>query len=1123
MRWYHRQTPWPGPCSVIGLLLGGGYWLLDAVSAVFIFNQGSFVAMLVHPEYTDLWLRCAVLIISFGVGIAADLYLGRAINPAVITNSNAHQFSEEDLLNSEARLRRYFEAGVIGMAVISPDMKLIQINDKYCEITGYSREELLGMRFTAITHPDDMELGIAHFERAKKGKIDGFQVNKRYIRKDGRVIYVVISTKYVYAADGSMAYAVGFVQDITGQKNVERELRERESRLREAQRIARLGFWEWDLVRKKIIWSDELYALLELNPENFIVSPDSLQSLIHPDDRESFYRHFDDVLENDVPFKHEHRMCLPNGTMQYHRVQGEVIRDASGLPLRTFGTVQDITEQKQVEQTLQLYEHIVNASSDAMAIIDTDYRYLAVNQHYLDAFKLTRPEVIGRHVKQVIGTENFESFAKYNIDRAMAGVSSNMQGWSYQPGFGKRYLDIYDTPLRDANGGVSGVVINAHDITERKLAEDELRRSEELLRRYYEAGSVGMALSSPGQGFFQFNDTFCEIIGYPREAIAGISWKEITHPDDQQSDQDEFERVIQGQADGFTLDKRVIRQNGDIVYITTAVNCARRPDGSVVYLVTFVQDITERKQAEQALVKSEEKFAKAVQSTMDVVNITRLSDGLILFTNDSFTALAGYTRSEWTGKTTHEMNIWSKPEERQRLIESIEHGELRGFETEVRHKDGEVIPVSLAASLIEIDGEECMVTWVHDLREAKRAERERRKLEQQLFHSQKMEAIGQLTGGIAHDFNNILASILGYTNLAIRRCANLDEPKLAEYLAEVIYGGERARDLIQQMMMYSRSVPSAATRQPLQPLVENAIKLLRPMLPSSIVIQAQLPVAIPDVLVDPAQLEQIIMNLCINARDSIIGSGGIELELCRATLKKEECASCHEIFSGDFVVLTVKDSGSGVPERIVPLIFDPFFTTKDVGHGTGMGLSMVHGIMHNSGGHILLESLPARGTTFSLLFPVTVAVEKQVKVSALKAAPPAQSTQKQGLIMVVDDEPAIAEYLGELLNCQGYRTMVLTGGDAALTQFRQARDDIDLVITDQTMPDISGIELAVQLLKIRPDLPIILNTGYSEVVDGEIARAAGIMAFFTKPLDETQLLQKLDELLVGSIELSGRN
>ena len=1112
-----------GAGAVIGLLLGIGCWLLDAVAADFIFNQGSFITMTLHPAGADLWRRIAVVLIFIIIGLAFDLYLRKLSKSAGESIDINHDMpSKGGLSASDIRLMNYYDVGVIGMAIISPDMRLVQINDKYCDITGYSREELLGMQFTAITHPDDVEMGIDRFGRASAGETDRFEIGKRYIRKDGRVIHVIVSTKYVYAADGSMAYAVGFVQDITEQKDVEKELRERESRLREAQRIARLGFWEWNLVREELFWSDELFSMLGLDPAEFAVNPDSLQELIHPDDRESFYNHFNAVLEKDIPFKHEHRINLPNGDIQHHRVQGEVIRDMSGLPLRAIGTVLDITESKQAEQTLLLYKHIVNASTDAMAIIDRDYRYLAVNQYYVDAFKAARDDVIGKSVKEVIGEDNFENFAKPNIDKALTGVSSNMQGWSFQPGFGKRYLHIYDTPLQDADGHVFGVVINAHDITERKLAEDELQRNEQLLRRYYEAGSVGMALSSPEQGLFQFNDTFCEIIGHPRRAIANSSWTDITHPDDREHYQEEFNRVVNGEVEGFTLDERVIREDGDTVYVTTAVNCARKQDGSVDYLVIFVQDITERKLTEQALIKSEERFAKAVQSTMDNVNITRLSDGLILFTNDSFTELSGYSQSEWAGKTSLELNIWRNPEDRYRLLQGIENGELRGFETEVINKAGEIIPVSMSASLIEIDGDECMVTWAHDLREEKRAEKERWRLEQQLFRSQKMEAIGQLTGGIAHDFNNILASILGYSTLALRRCTNLDEPKLLEYLQEVIHGGERARDLIQQMMMYSRSVPSEATSQALQPLVENAIKMLRPMLPANIEIQAQLPAGIPEVQIDPAQFEQNIMNLCINARDAIDGGGSIEIELYRAGVKELECASCHGVLTGDFVVLSVKDSGSGIDESSTPLIFDPFYSTKEVGRGTGMGLSMVHGIMHNSGGHILLDSLPGMGTTLSLLFPVTDVTPKTTGPDLGKYAEPLPAVSREGLIMVIDDELSIANYMDELLVSHGYRTVVLTNGNDALMKFKEVVSDIDLVITDQTMPGISGVELSVELLKLRPDIPIILNSGYSEVVNEEIARAAGIRAYLSKPLDETLLLQKLDELLAGDAGPAGQ-
>ena len=235
IRWKLREILRHSPFSIVGLLLGSGCWLLDAALASFIFHQGAFIDQILHPTFSDLWMRVIILLLFTALGIVADIRFRGGSHSAAVDRDDNERLFEEALINSEARLKRYYEAGLVGMAVTSPDMKLLQINDKYCEITGYSREELLGKTFAEITHPDDVDIGMDLFQRAKAGEIDGFEFNKRYVRKDGRIIDVLISTKYVYAEDGSMAYSVGFVQDVTQQKQVERELRERESRLREAQ------------------------------------------------------------------------------------------------------------------------------------------------------------------------------------------------------------------------------------------------------------------------------------------------------------------------------------------------------------------------------------------------------------------------------------------------------------------------------------------------------------------------------------------------------------------------------------------------------------------------------------------------------------------------------------------------------------------------------------------------------------------------------------------------------------------------------------------------------------------------------------------------------------------------
>lgn len=414
------------------------------------------------------------------------------------------------------------------------------------------------------------------------------------------------------------------------------------------------------------------------------------------------------------------------------------------------------------------------------------------------------------------------------------------------------------------------------------------------------------------------------------------------------------------------------------------------------------------------------------------------------------------------------------------------------------------------------------VSVVSDISERKRAQAERDQLQKQLQQAQKMEAIGQLTGGIAHDFNNILASVMGYSELAMEQCANYDAPpKLRGYLQEIYRGGERARDLIAQMLAFSRGSKGEKQVMPLAPLVKEAVKMMRSTIPSSIDLDVEMENASLTVLGDPTMLHQVILNLCINARDALEGKGRINVRLGLAKNVDAICRSCHGAVVGEFVEIAVEDNGSGISPTVMNRIFDPFFTTKETGKGSGMGLSMVHGIVHEHGGHILVRSAPGQGSEFRVLLPIGPSDSVQYVANAARQsldAPTPHTLPRR--VLVVDDEESVANFVGDLLDGYGYSTTVVSSSREALGLFMQDINGFDLVVTDQTMPVLTGVEMAQAMLAQRADLPIILCTGHSDRVDAEYALALGVRAYLTKPFSIAALLHKLDEVLLEQKEVS---
>lgn len=391
-------------------------------------------------------------------------------------------------------------------------------------------------------------------------------------------------------------------------------------------------------------------------------------------------------------------------------------------------------------------------------------------------------------------------------------------------------------------------------------------------------------------------------------------------------------------------------------------------------------------------------------------------------------------------------------------------------------------------------------------------------MQRQLQQTQKMEAIGQLTGGIAHDFNNVLASIMGYTSLTKRQIAKFNDEKIETYLGQITRAGERARDLVQQLLAFSRGdVGGLQVLQP-EPLAKEAIKMLTSLIPSSI----NLNLKIRNnnlkhyIEVDPVQFHQSLMNLVINAKDSITaGTGKIDVSLKYLPQVKHICDSCHLGFSGKYIQLSVSDTGMGISKDIISRIFDPFFTTKEIGKGSGMGLSMLHGIVHGSGGHIVVKSNNSQseaGTTIQVYFPEVKSTDVKEKTQKY-IVEKVENINTGKTVLVIDDEVMITEYLNELLKVEGYNVITFNDPIKGLNHYLENNNEIDIIVTDQTMPELTGFELAKTILEKEYDVPVILCTGYSDFSIDIDNSDAGIDVFMNKPFDNDLLLQHVTQLL----------
>jgi PAS domain S-box-containing protein len=512
-------------------------------------------------------------------------------------------------------------------------------------------------------------------------------------------------------------------------------------------------------------------------------------------------------------------------------------------------------------------------------------------------------------------------------------------------------------------------------------------------------------------------------------------------------------------------------------------------------LRTYI-DITERKRAESALRRSEELNRRIVEAVPGgIVQVAR--DGSIIRANHEAQKILGLSYDELSRRFIADFEpqtIWEDGRPctvaEYPVTKCLASGTAQPATTlGVRRPDGSIAwAIYTAIPLLDpVTGDTtgAVVTFL-DITERKR-------LEDQLRQAHKMQAIGTLAGGIAHDFNNILAAILGYTELALFDASA--GSVLQHNLQEVLKAGQRARDLVRQILTFSRQ--DSQERQPLtlHTLVQETLPLLRASLPTTITMQQHLDKQAGTILANPTQMHQVLMNLCTNAEYAMRTSGGVLEVGIDAVFVDAIFAEQHAALRpGPYVRLSVRDTGDGMPPEVVERIFEPFFTTKSVGEGTGMGLAVVHGIVTNHGGAILVQSTPGMGTTFAIYLPriTETAASEQQRETALP--------QGQGRILFVDDEEALAQMAQALLTRLGYEVVIKTSSLAALETFRRAPQRFDLLITDQTMPALTGEALVREIRHLRPEIPIILCTGFSYTMDADKATTLGINAFLMKPL-----------------------
>ncbi|MFN8545102.1 MAG: CHASE domain-containing protein [Candidatus Binatia bacterium] len=650
--------------------------------------------------------------------------------------------------------------------------------------------------------------------------------------------------------------------------------------------------------------------------------------------------------------------------------------------------------------------------------------------------------------------------------------------------------------------GSDQLVVLARDITERVRAEETLRQSRARLSDAERVGRTGNWHWDVATDRLTLSDGSCRLFGLdPAESgWTAQSALDRVHPEDAAIGRALMERIFREKC-SVSWDFRIVRPDGEVRSLSSTTEVVLNDAGELTAMFGTTVDITDRKRAEEALRESEQRFRQLADSIDQVFWIIDLDPERLVYASPAFEAIWGRSRDEVYGHL-RALGESIHPDDHVRVIETfsrwIASGAVENLCEEYRivRPDGGVRwLLDTRTVLLRQDGRPRRVGGVvKDVTAAKAAQETKERLEVRLRQAEKMEAIGTLAGGIAHDFNNILGCILGFTELA--RAEASGNPAVLENLANVLDAGQRAKGLVEQIVGFSRQQDSVRRPLALEPVVRHAIKFVRAVLPASIDIRVDVERDLPLVLADATQIHQLLMNLATNAAHAMTEQGGrLDVELRRVDVGEALAAAHPDLSVASYVRLAVRDCGPGIDPAVLDRIFEPFFTTKGPTQGTGLGLSVVHGIVKSHRGAILVHSRPGAGATFEIFLPIAGPI-----VAEAEPAPAAIPRGHAEGILFVDDEPLLAEVGRRMLEGLGYRVTAVTDPIEALETFRAHPEAFAVVVTDLTMPAMSGTELTRQLLDERPGLPVLLSTGFGGRMTPETARSLGIRDVLVKPI-----------------------
>jgi len=1028
---------------------------------------------------------------------------------------------QDKLVQAERRYTQLVEHASDGIAITDDHLRLVDVNTAVCRLSGYTREELLTLSVVDLLAPGDLAAQPLHFEELRSGR--GIVTERRIRRKDGSVLAVEVNARAF--EDGGVQ---AIVRDVSARREAEEALRESEERFRLLYQYLPLAYHSVSEHGTIVMVNDAWLALTGLTRGRAVG------------------RRFADLLAPESVGVYESQFRRRIGSADVHDVELTLIRgDRSPVTISLDGrrgqdqhgeirihcAIHDVTAARQAdarlreseeryrtlfaESPISLWEEDFSGIRRhferlrALGVTDFEEHFVTHPEELADCVEAVRVVDVNRATLALYGAENRSELlagldriigedGRSVFRRSIVELANGVGSWKSE---GVNYT-LNGDPIRlalqwsvapGAEDTWSRVLVSAMDITDRTRVEHELRESEARFERAFRSTPSVMGISRRSDGtYLDVNDVFLREFGFRREEVIGRTSTELglwMTP----TDRDEMLEAVARQGAIHQQEIRLRRRSGgffDGVFSVVPLKVS----GEECLLVQAV-DTTARRRAEEASRESQRMLATLMSNLPGMAYQCCVDpQWTMLFLSEGCRSLTGYEPSDLVGNRVVSYGSLILEEDREevptQVRDAINRGQPYTLTYRIRHASGEIRWVWEQGRAAQSSSSQAIVLegFITDITDRKRAEEELQRSAEQLRQGQKMEAVGRLAGGIAHDFNNLLTAILGYSDLVLHRLAP-DDPMTGR-IEEIRRAGERAANLTRKLLAFSRGQVLAPRVLALDGVFEDVAPMLRRLIGEDVELRLAIGLA-GNVKADPTQMEQVVMNLVVNARDAMPRGGALTIQTGSMELGEREAAE-RGVAPGRYATFSVADTGIGMDDATRARLFEPFFTTKSQGRGTGLGLSTVYGIVQQSEGFISVDSTPGKGTTFRVCLPQVEEQPDEVQTAYNLF----DTTSGTETILVVEDEDSVRRLITAILERLGYAVLEASNGEDALAVWREHARRIDLVVTDVVMPRLDGPSFVAQIRTTHPDARVIYLSGYADdagVRRGEFDRGTPLL------------------------------